>query len=209
MVFCSPPDEETKQLLKFLKIKMMVKRPAPRAGANEILVSGGGPIHGLKDVLAQVGAPAGVEHFIPKPDCSEQLWICGSYAVRLVTCSEDLFEELPRGKQKLCVLDEQNLMVRAAAGKIFEEARKAKGTVDRTPYKFRTIYTPLELIPKLVKLSPATKYVITCHMKGCGISAGDRARYLEVPQVLRVMGRADSVANKKILTKLASSLYTQ
>lgn len=208
MVFCSPPDRDTRKLLKFLKVKMLVKKPAPGAGTNEILAAGGLlTADGLKAVLTQVEPPARFEWFIPKPDCSQQLWISGSFAVRMVGCSEDLLEELRRGQQKLCVLAHGNLVSRSGARKALEEAREAKRRGKKPSYNYRTNYTAFELIPKLVKLSPGTRYVITCAVRGFGISAADRARYLGFAQVSRVMGWTDSVANKKILVTLVRSIY--
>ncbi len=207
LVFCSPPDKETAKLLKFLKVKVRLEKPAPGMGTHEILVAGGGPISGLKQVLTLLGTPAPLRHFIPQPDCSEQLWVCGGFAVRMVSFSEDLFAELRRGKHRLCVLDAQALTLRAGAEKAIYEAQRAKRLGRKPSYNYRTSYSPLELVPKLVKLSRTTRYVITAHMKGFGIAATDKAQYLKYPQVLRVMGRTDTAANKKVLMNLARDLY--
>ena len=196
MVFCSSPDKETRKLLSVLKVKVVVKKLTPGAGKNEILVCGGGPVNGLKQVLAQLGLPAPVEHRVPKSDLSEQLWVCGSYAVRLVTCTKDLFDELDRRKHPLCLIDEQNITVRSVAGR-----QPADGLA--------ATCAPLEAVPKCVKMSAETKFVITCHVKGHGVSAGDRAKYLGFPQVVRVMGRTDSVANRRLLLTLVRRLYRQ
>jgi hypothetical protein len=102
IVFSSPPAKDLKQLLSFLKVKVVVKALRPGVGKREILVSGGGA-DGLKALLPELDSGAPVEHVLPRPDCSQQLWICGDFALRLVSWAEDLFQELARGKHRLCV----------------------------------------------------------------------------------------------------------
>jgi len=66
---------------------------------------------------------------------------------------------------------------------------------------------PFEILPKLIKQSPSTKYVITCHMRGQGVSKEDRARYARIPQVDKVIARLDSPQHKKYLLGLIRQLH--
>lgn len=208
IVFSSPPTKDIKKLLSFLKVKVVIKKLAPGAGKNEILVSGGG-VGGLQAILPRLGSGAPVEHVVPKPDCSQQLWICGDFSLRQVSWAEDLFQELARGKQRLCVIDGHHVTLRSGAEECVRLARRTRKAGKQPTDYPKTHYSPDELLPKLVRISPATRYVFTCHMKGQGVSREDRAQYESFPEVVKVMGRTDSIANQKCLLDLISRLYAQ
>ncbi len=201
--FTSPPAKDIKQLLSFLKVKMVVKRPAPRRGKREVLLCGAGA-DGLKVLLPELAPNVPTEHFVTNPDCSQQLWVCGDFALRSVSWAEDLFQELARGRHALCVIDGGHYVaLRAGAEQCVRQARKGKLLTDPSP----THYTPGKLVSELVRISPATKYVFTCHMKGQGITQKGRTEYGKFPEVVKVMGRTDSPANQKYLLRLIRKLY--
>ncbi len=207
-VFSSPPAKDVKKLLSSSKVKVRVRKLTPGVGKHEILVSGGGA-GGLKAILPQLEPGAPVEYFVPKPDCSQQLWICGNFALRWVLWAEDLFQELARGKHRLCVIEGHQLSIRSGVEELNRRLQKArKAGKELTDYP-KTHYGLQELVSELVRISPATRYVFTCHMKGQGVSREERAQYEKFPEVVKVMGRTDSLANQKYLLGLVRRLYAQ
>jgi hypothetical protein len=208
VVFSSPPAKDIKKWLSFLKINFVVRRLPREFGKSEILVLGG--IHGLEAVLSQLGDGAKVEHVIPKPDCSQQLWVCGDFAVREVMWAEDLFQELATAKHRLCVIEGAHpVALRSGAEELIRRARKTRSPDGLMASTQKIRFTPKELLSELVGISPATKFIFTCHMKGQGVSREDRAQYQQFPGVIKVMGRTDSVANQKYLVGLVRRLYAR
>ena len=195
IVFSAPPAKDIKKLLSVLKVKVVVRKLARTLGKNEILVSGGGA-DGLKAILPQLGSEAPVEHVVPKPDCSQQLWICGDFALRRVSWAEDLFQELARGKHPLCVIDGHQVTMRSGAEECVRLGRRARKAGKQLTDYPKTHFSPQELVSELVRISPATRYVFTCHMKGQGVSREERAQYERFPEAVKVMGRTDSLANQ-------------
>jgi hypothetical protein len=202
LAFTSPPEKDIKQLLSFLKVKVVVKQSG--AGSKrEVLLYGAGA-DGLKALLLELTPGVTIEHFVAKPDCSQQLWVCGNFALRSVSWAEDLFQELAKGRHRLCVIDGgHHVALRSGAEECVRLARKSK-LLTATP---KTHLQPSELVSELVQISPGTKFVFTCHMKGQGISRDDRAEYENFPEVVKVMGRTDSPANQKYLLRLIRKLY--
>lgn len=207
VVFSSPPAKDIKKLLSFLSVDFVVRKLPPELGRSEILVLGG--LHGLEAVLSQLSDGAQVEHVIPKSDCSQQLWVCGNYAVREVMWAEDLFQELATAKHPLCIIEGAHpVALRSGTEELIRRARKTRNP-DLMASAPKVRFTPRELMSELVRISPATKFVFTCHMKGQGVSREDRAQYQQFPEVIKVMGRTDSVANQKYLVGLVRKLYAQ
>src|SRR3982751_3598316 len=101
--FTSPPAKDINQLFSFLKIKVVVKEP--RAGGKHELLLYGAGADGIKEIMAKQTPGATTEHFVTKPDCSQQLWVCGDFALRSVSWAEDLFQELARGRHPLAIID--------------------------------------------------------------------------------------------------------
>ena len=203
IIFTLAPAKEIKQLLSFLKVKVVVKKLGPGVGKREILVYGAGA-EGLKTALVSLASGAQAEHGIPRADCSQQLWICGDYSLRLVSWAEDLIEELARGRHPLCVIDGgHRVALRSGAEECIRQARTRNPTLNHP----KTHYKPEELLSELVRISPASRYVFSCHMKGQGIPREDRAQYEKCPAVVKVMGRTDSPANQKYLSELIRKLY--
>jgi hypothetical protein len=207
VVFSSPPAKDIKQLLSFLKVKVIVRKLCLEVGKNEILACGGGTQE-IHAILPQLTSGAAVEHIIPTSDCSQQLWICGDYALRLVSWAEDLFQELARGKQRLCLIDgAHHVALRSGAEDYVQLARRPRLSGRQPVDCPKTHCAPGELVSELVRISPATQYVITCHMKGQGVSREDRAQYERFSEVIKVMGRVDSLASQKYLLGLVRRLY--
>ena len=208
LVFALPPDKQTKQLLSLMNVKVVVKKIPPDACKREILVSVP-PASGLQDVLRELSSGAPGETIVAKPDCSQQLWLCGGFALRSVTWAEDFFEELRRGEHPLCIIEGPRVGLRSATEEIIKITRRAE-KLGKEPTGFPKAYlSPKELMSELLRISPATKYVISCHMKGFGVPKEDREQYERFPEVLKVIGRTDSAANQKYLSGLIRKLYPQ
>jgi hypothetical protein len=205
IVFSTPPAKDIKKLLSVLKVKVVLRKLAQ--AKNEILVSGGGA-DGLKALLPQLSPKSPVDHVVPKPDCSQQLWICGDFSLRLVSWAEDLFQELARGKHPLCVIDGHHVTLRSGAEETVELARKARKAGKQLTDYPKAHFSPRELVSELVRISPETRYVFTSHLKGQGVTTEERAQYESFPQVVKVMGRTDTPANQRYLLSLARKLYT-
>lgn len=199
--FTSPPAKDIKRLLSLLKVKVIVKQSGA-SSKDEVLLYGAGA-DGLKALLVQLAPGATLQHFVAKPDCSQQLWVCGDFALRSVSWAEDLFQELNRARHPLCIIDgAHRVALRSGAEEYIRLARKGKPLTDAP----KTHYQPSELVSELVRISPATRYVFTCHMKGQGINREDRTQYEKFPEVVKVMGRTDSPANQKYLLGLIRKL---
>ena len=205
--FEEPANKEMLKLYSAMGIKTVVKKPSELLARKEILAVGG-PTAGIKEMLPELAGKSTVEHFLAGRDCSQQRWTCGDWAVRNVMSTEDLLGELKKSKHPLCVLEDQNIVIQAHLDEYLALQRKAAKAGKPTPeYKKRQGYLPFEILPKLIKLSPSTKYVITCHMRGQGVSTEDRARYVQIPQVASVIARLDTSEHRKYLLNLIRQLY--
>jgi hypothetical protein len=205
--FEEPADKAMLKMYAAMGIKTVVKKRSELLARKEILTVGG-PTAGINEMLPELAGNSSVEHFLTGRDCTQQRWTCGDWAVRNVLSEEDLLAELKKGKHPLCVLEDQNIVIQANLEEYLTLQRKAAKARKPTPaYKKRQGYLPYEILPKLIKLSPSTKYVITCHMRGQGVSSEDRARYATIPQVANVIARLDSAEHKKYVLSLIRQLY--
>jgi hypothetical protein len=57
-----------------------------------------------------------------------------------------------------------------------------------------------DLIRELVPLSPSTKFLVTCHVRGSGVGP-ERAIYKTIPEVVRVFGFLNSTTAQNYLLK--------
>jgi hypothetical protein len=205
--FEEPADKAMLKMYSAMGIKTVVKKRAELLACKEILTVGG-PAAGVKEMLPELAGNSTVEHFLTGRDCTQQRWICADWAVRNVMSVEDLLAELKKGKHSLCVLEDQNVVIQANLEEYIALQRKAAKAGKATPeYKKPQGYLPFEILPKLIGMSTSTKYVITCHMRGQGISKEDRARYAEIPQVAKVIARLDSSEHRKYMLNLIRRLY--
>ena len=66
------------------------------------------------------------------------------------------------------------------------------------------VYRAYELLPDLIKASPETKYIITCHRSGIG---KEKESYECYPNVIKTMGGISSQRNSKFIIRTINNLY--
>lgn len=133
----------------------------------------------------------------------------GELVVLRADTKDELISELARGHQPICIIEHQvssfdpvkewakpNHGLLHQIGKLSEEEIKLPAPV-----------TAFDLLPELVAMSPDTKFVITSHVRGSGLSPEQRELYKSRKEVLKVMGFINSTANYNYLMKLFSRVY--
>jgi hypothetical protein len=139
----------------------------------------------------------------------------------LVMCRVDtkdaLLAALAKGRQPVCIIEHQVPVVDPV--KQWTQVFKAGGAgsalasfltgglSSRQPLSLPPTPTAYALLPELLSRSPETKFVITSHTRGSGLSPEQRAQYKERPEVLKVMGFVNSTVNYHYLMKLFSRVY--
>jgi hypothetical protein len=132
--------------------------------------------------------------------------------VRGAQMKDELLVTLGAGRQPECILEHQiptaDLLEQLA--KILEAASDEEA-VTALASKFHVAFSPAvtayELLRKLVRKSPETKFVITSHTRGSGLSPKERALYGKRAEVEKVMGFTNSVGNTNYLLRLFSRVY--
>ncbi len=206
LVFSVPPDKQIKKYYDSMGIKVIVKDAVESKRASELLACGASVGWRFARILTKLRPDVPVDHTIIKSDCSQQRWTCGDFSVRQVSCTEDVASELAQGKPALCVFNHDGLQVRAAMEE-FHDFLENTAPGERPVFEKKVSLDALESLPQLIELSPETRYVITCHQRGSGISALDRARYEEFDPVVKVMGWIDTAVNTKVLLRLVCQHY--
>lgn len=206
-VFSVVPDKQVKKFLDFMGTEVVVKKSKESDRTNELLAGGAAVGWRIGRILAKLRPDTPVEHAIIKSDCSQQSWAFGDFAVRQVSCAEDLLSELAQGKPSLCVINHDNLQIRSAIEE-FHDFLENTSPGKRPVFDKKVSLGALDLLPQLVELSPKTQFIITCHQRGSGISKTDRARYAKFDAVINVMGWIDTAANTKWLLKLIRQHYS-
>jgi hypothetical protein len=203
--FKEPHDKDILELLFAMEIRT-VQKPSKQEARKEILAAVPPASH-IKEILPELAGGSTVEHSVVGPT-GQQCWTCGDWAVRAILSVEDLLAELKKGEHALCVLEDQNIVIQANLMEYITLQRKAaKAGKPEPEYDKPQGCWPFEILPRLIKLSPSTKYVITCHMRGQGVSREDRARYAKFPQLTKVIARLDSPSHKKFMLNLIRELY--
>ena len=59
-----------------------------------------------------------------------------------------------------------------------------------------------DLLPEMIQASPGTRYVITSHIRGSGVTKEEKAIYKKIPEVIKVMGFINSNTNANYLLKV-------
>jgi hypothetical protein len=187
-------------------------KKVPRSNSStqshkEILCATVPPAFQIKGMLPELANGSAVKDSLAGRR-TQQRSTRGDWAVRAVLSVEDLLAEIKKGKHPLCVLEDQSIVTQANLEEYLTLHRKAAKASEPAPeYKKPLGYLPFEILPKLIKASPSTKYIITCHMLGQDVSKEDRARYGKFPQVAKVIARLDSPPHKKFLLNLIRQLY--
>ncbi|HAV64877.1 MAG TPA: hypothetical protein DCY13_21220 [Verrucomicrobiales bacterium] len=123
---------------------------------------------------------------------------------------DELFLEIRRHKPLLCLVEHQVPVVSVAdqLNAIFSGSgvdmsdlagNQAFGLGDQAVAR--------ELLPELKKLSPDTKFVVTCHIRGGGMGKEERRKYSDARGVERVVGFINSTNHSAFLIKLISKVY--
>lgn len=123
---------------------------------------------------------------------------------------DKLIEELSRGRQPICIMEHCVHLVDPV-----EELKNIIGEDKIDILEFATHgQIPLaeeiiayDLLPELLTCSPNTKFVITSHTRGFGVSPEQRALYKQRPEVLKVMGFINAQGNSNYLLKLLCRVY--
>ncbi len=125
---------------------------------------------------------------------------------------QHLLTELARGQQPICVIEHEvpELDPLKEVGHFL--ARGATPRVKAALHKEVVLAmsrrsTAYDLLPQLIKCSPQTRFVITSHTRGFGLSPQQRALYKARPEILKVMGFVNSSVNTVYLLKLLSRVY--
>jgi hypothetical protein len=166
---------------------------------NEILVCGEAAAARVADLLHVVG---------------------GGLIVREAHTKTELLNELAKGRQPICVVEHQVPMrnptkriAKVFAGLVGRAVPDAEDLVDVNHFLSQTAFslgpdtTACDLLPELVAASPQTRFVITSHTRGAGLSEQQRALYKARKEVLKVMGFVNSLQNSQYLLKLFSRVY--
>ena len=140
--------------------------------------------------------------------------------MRRVTAKDELISELAKGRQPICVVE--HLVPTIDAVKVWNQLHKktglaqglfhiagllSDGLISKRQETLPAPVTAYDLLPELVINSPGTKFIITSHTRGSGLSPEQRASYKERQEVLKVMGFINSTANYHYLAKLFSRIY--
>ncbi len=67
--------------------------------------------------------------------------------------------------------------------------------------------TAYQVLPEFARRSPETRFVITSHTRGSGLSRAQHALYKQRPEVVKVMGFVNETSNIFYLLKLLSRVY--
>jgi hypothetical protein len=189
-----------------MRRKTAKKRPSKEEGFKEILAAVPPAFH-IKEMLPELANGSVVKHSVVGAG-TQQRWTCGDWIVRTIMTVEDLLAELKKGMHPLCVLEDHDIVIRANLEQYIRLRNKAKKSRKSAPrYNKPLGCLPIEILPKLIKASPSTNYVITCHRRGQGVSKEDRARYAKFPQVAKVLARLDSPVHKEYLLGLIRQVY--
>jgi len=141
----------------------------------------------------------------------------GELLMRCVDTKDALVGELVRGHQPICIIEHQvpvigptkqlgDLFSASGAGatlsSFLTHSLLSKQQISLPPET-----TAYALLPELVSSSPETKFVITSHTRGSGLTPEQRTLYKERKEVLKVMGFVNSAVNYQYLMKLFSRVY--
>jgi hypothetical protein len=163
----------------------------PQPARPEVLVCGYPAASRITDLLPLLG---------------ERLSIKGAHT------RDELLLELARGQQAVCILEHEVPPVDPLKeiGQLLGKGATAKAKASlhkKLALAHARRVTAYELLPELVKRSPNTKFVITSHTRGFGLSPKERALYKKRPEVVKVMGFVNSWGNTVYLLKLFSRVY--
>lgn len=122
-------------------------------------------------------------------------------SMRQAHTRDELFEALWQCHPPVCIVEHKILSVDPI--KALTETQLDAATLAAITQLFRTY----ELLPELARLSPETKFVITSHIRGSGLSRAEHALYRQREEVIKVMGFVNGTSNTIYLLKLLSRVY--
>jgi hypothetical protein len=161
---------------------------------KEVLVCGYAPADRLQSILSELG---------------------GTVSLKIAHAKDEFARELATGQQPICIIEHEiyNVDVLGQLANVLgvdeadEEAFFA-GIVKKAEAAANDACTALDLLPQLIASSPDTRFVITSHTRGSGLSPKQHAAYKAFPEVMKVMGFVNSNQNYKYLKKLLERAYT-
>ena len=141
----------------------------------------------------------------------------GELLMRSVNTKDELVSELAKGHQNICIIEHLvpvidpvkqwgHLFSTGGAGAALSSFLTGS-LLSKQQVSLPPDITAYELLPGLVSSSPETKFVITSHTRGSGLTPEQRALYKGRKEVLKVMGFVNSVVNYEYLMKLFSRVY--
>ena len=114
---------------------------------------------------------------------------------------DELFEALSQCHPPVCIVEHKVLSIDPI--KVLTETQLDAATLAAMTKAFTTY----ELLPDLAGCSPETRFVITSHTRGSGLSRAEHALYKQRPEVIKVMGFVNGTGNTIYLLKLLSRVY--
>lgn len=133
-----------------------------------------------------------------------------SLVLRIANDKAEILNELKKHKPPICIIEHdfgslemmehfrRNLLTKFF-GDIF------KSSIEK-PESIRQ-FKAYDLLPEMIQASPETRYVITSHIRGSGITKEEKTVYKKFPEVMKVMGFTNSKTNIDYLLNLFHAYY--
>ena len=125
--------------------------------------------------------------------------------LRIANDKAEILNELKKNKPPICIIEHDfgfiemveqfrsNLFTKFF-GDIFKSSEKKTESIEQLK--------AYNLLPEMIQTSPETRYVITSHIRGSGITKEEKTIYKEFPEVIKVMGFINSNTNISYLLNL-------
>jgi len=124
---------------------------------------------------------------------------------------EDILKELEKNIPSICIIEHEFGFLEMTKqyrnrlfAKFFEDIFKSSEMSPESVEQFRAC----DLLPKMIRVSPETKYVVTSHIRGSGVTKEEKEIYRQIPEVIKVMGFINSQTNIDYLLKLFNKTYS-
>lgn len=123
---------------------------------------------------------------------------------------EDILKVLKENAPPICIIEHEfgflemtkqyrNKLFSKFFGDIFKASEMNPGSVKQL--------CAYDLLPEMIKINPGTKYVITSHIRGSGVTKEEKEKYKKNPEVIKVMGFINCKTNINYLLKLFNKTY--
>ncbi len=124
---------------------------------------------------------------------------------------DDILKELEKNTPPICIIEHEFGFLEMTKqyrnklfAKFFRDIFKSSEMSPESVEQFRAY----DLLPEMIKISPDTKYVITSHIRGSGITKEEKENYKQIPEVIKVMGFINCKTNINYLLKLFNKIYS-